>query len=1034
VLVRPITAVLVLFSGFAALAQDTATLTVTVVDPSSAVVPGAKVTITDLGRGVTRQAETKDGGFVIFDFLQPGTYSLEAVKAGFDPYRVDSLTLQVRDRQTLRVEFRVTAAAGTKVVVTAAAEAPSSDVGQAVSLGQQYLQYLPANGRNAESLILMSPGITTAAGGRSDGGFNANGLRSNTNYFTLDGVSLNQATSTDVGFGGARGGFGGGAGPGAGAGSTDMIPIDAMQEMKVQASAFAAEFGRSPGAQVVMISRSGGNDFHGSLYYYSRNERFDANDWFANEGGYPRGSEQENRPGGTLGGPIFKNHTFFFVSYEKLKLVAPESVISDVPDLPTRLSAPPDLQPFLNAFPIPTGIDLGSGSAEYRAVLSNPSSTNFTTVRIDQILNPKTNLFLRFSLTPSSSNQRGSQESTPNLITVRSSHAELFTGGMTKILSSGALNDLRLNYSRTSNSGQTEMDNYGGAVPLTNALVFPKGVTTDNGTFNLSILGYAGYSYGGHTSNDQGQVNVVDSLTRVSGNHSFKAGADYRELLQTSYRTPYSVGASFDGLVYSDYAFLRGVALNGQITSNLPTVYPTYTNFSLYGQDSWRATDRTTITYGLRWDVNPAPTTREGPKPFALSNSNIAGVTQNAPLYPTRWFDVAPRLGIAYLSDDTPGHEMMLRAGVGLFYDLGYGAIDGAFSAAPYSNVETVSEVNFPFTAADLVPPVLPPVRPYGEVTTGDSALKSPVVLQWNGTWEKNFGSGYIVSIGIVGTRGYRLMRMATEPSYTAAYDVLRLLSNGSSSSYNGGQVQFRKRLSGSLQMQLSYTWARSVDSASTDSGFGGGFASLYGAGEHGPSDYDVRNSLSLSGSWRLPAPRGTAFYLLRHWYIDFVESARSGLPFDIQGVSAATSGSAGAGLFAEVRPNLTGLPIWIDDPKVPGGKRLNIAAFSAPTGYAQGDLGRNALRGFGFSQLDLSLRRMIPITERYQIGIAAEGYNILNHPNFANPSPLEGANMSSPNFGIVTQMMNQAFGGGVNPLFRSGGSRSMELSVRLQF
>ena len=1030
-LVRPITAVLVLFSGFAAFAQDTATLTVTVVDPTSAVVPGAKVTLTDLGRGAVKQAETKDTGFVVFDFLQPGTYSLEAVKAGFDTYRVDSLTLGVRDRQTFRVEFRVTAAAGTKVEVMAAAEAPSSDVGQSVSLDQRYVQYLPVNGWNAESLILMSPGITTAAGGRSDGGFNANGLRSNTNYFTLDGVSLNQATSTDVGFGGARGG---GAGAGPGAGATEMISIDAMQEMKVQASAFAPEFGRSPGAQIVMTSRGGANGFHGTLFYYLRNDRFDANDWFANEGGYPRGKERENRPGGTVGGPIVKNRTFFFVSYEKLKLLAPESVISDVPDMPTRLSAQANLQPFLNVFPIPTGIDLGSGSAEYRAVLSNPSNSNFTTVRIDQVLNPKTNLFLRFSLTPSDSNQRGSQESIPNVISERSSHAELFTAGMTNILSGGALNDLRLNYSRTSSTGLSVMDNYGGGVPLTNSLVFPKGVTTANGSFDLSILGYAGYSYGGQTSNDQGQVNVVDSITKVSGNHSLKAGVDYRELLQTNTRTPYSVSASFDGLVYSDYSFLRGIALNGQISSNVGTVYPTYTNFSLYGQDTWRATDRTTITYGLRWDVNPAPTTREGPKPFALSNDNIAGVTQNEPIYPTRWFDVAPRIGIAYLSDDTPGHEMMLRVGVGLFYDLGYGAIDGAFSSAPYSNVQTVSEVTFPFTATELVPPILPPTRPYGEVTTGDSALKSPVVLQWNGTWEKSFGAGNIVSIGIVGTRGYRLMRMATQPSFTAAYDVLRLLSNGSTSSYNGAQVQFHKRLSASFQAQFSYTWAKSVDSSSTDSGFGGGFASLYGAGEKGPSDYDVRHNVSFSGSWRVPAPRGLAFYPLRHWYLDFVGAARSGLPFDIQGVSAATSGSAGAGLFAEVRPNLTGLPIWLDDPKVPGGKRLNIAAFSVPTGYAQGDLGRNGLRGFGFAQLDLSLRRMIPITDRYQIGIAAQGYNILNHPNFANPSPLEGANMSSPNFGIVTQMMNQAFGGGVNPLFRSGGSRSMELSLRLQF
>jgi hypothetical protein len=125
---------------------------------------------------------------------------------------------------------------------------------------------------------------------------------------------------------------------------------------------------------------------------------------------------------------------------------------------------------------------------------------------------------------------------------------------------------------------------------------------------------------------------------------------------------------------------------------------------------------------------------------------------------------------------------------------------------------------------------------------------------------------------------------------------------------------------------------------------------------------------------------------------------------------------------------------VWISDTRVPGGRRLNLAAFPLPSGYGQGNLGRNALRGFSFSQLDLSLRRMIPISERWRINLAAEGYNILNHPNFANPTPFEGENMSSPNFGIVTQMMNQTFGGGVNPLYRSGGARSMEFSVRLQF
>ena len=481
---------------------------------------------------------------------------------------------------------------------------------------------------------------------------------------------------------------------------------------------------------------------------------------------------------------------------------------------------------------------------------------------------------------------------------------------------------------------------------------------------------------------------------------------------------------------------MTGVALNGQVTSNVDTVYPTYTNCRLRpGHVEGHGSDDPHLRPAMGRESSP--TTRQGPKPFALSNDAIAGVTQNQPLYPTRWYNISPRIGVAYLSDDTPGREMVLRAGIGIFYDLGYGVVDSAFAGAPYSNIRTISEVNFPLPTADLAAPGLPPSRPYGQITTGDSGLLAPRVYEANGTWEKNFGSGMTLSIGGSATRGRNLIRITTTPEQgTSAYQILRELTNGAQSSYNGMQVQFRKRFTANLQMQFSYTWSHSVDSASSDAGFGGGFASLFGSGEKGSSDYDVRHNLNVSGSYRLPAPKGTFFYLLRHWYVDFVGAARSGLPFDVEGVSTCTSGSSSSttsatstctsstsnnntNLFAQIRPNIvftaTVDSIWITDPNVPGGKRLNKAVFSLPTGYNQGNLGRNSLRGFSFSQLDFSLRRMIPVNERFTLNLAAQAYNIVNHPNFANVTPLEGGNMSSPNFGVVTQMMNQSFGGGVN-------------------
>ena len=323
-MLRQIAALAVFLGGVAAFAQDSATLTVTVFDQSAAIVPGAKVTLTDLHRGTVTQADTGETGFTVFDFLQPGDYSLVAEKPGFEKYQVSLMTLQVRDRQTFRVDLKV-AAPGTSVQVTAKASTLSNGVAEGVSLDQNYIQDLPDNGRNAESLIFMAPGIVPATDG--SGGFDANGLRSTTNYYTLDGVSLNQSPSgggTPFGGGGGggfgRGGFGGGGGAAALTGanaSTNLISIDAMQEMKVQTSSFAPEFGRSPGAQVVMTSRAGTNTIHGTLYDYIRSGAFDANDWFANTGGYGKGSEHQERPGGVLGGPIVKDKTFFFIAFEK---------------------------------------------------------------------------------------------------------------------------------------------------------------------------------------------------------------------------------------------------------------------------------------------------------------------------------------------------------------------------------------------------------------------------------------------------------------------------------------------------------------------------------------------------------------------------------------------------------------------------------------------------------------------------------------------------------------------------------------------
>ena len=830
--------------------------------------------------------------------------------------------------------------------------------------------------------------------------------------------------------------MGGGPPPGGGMGG-EMMSLDALQEVRVQTSSIAPEFGRSPGAQVSMTSRGGTSELHGSLSYYFRNDRLNANDWFANSSGYPRPAMRQNRPGGTVGGPVRKNRTFFFTSYEALRLDAPATVIASVPDLRSRRSAAAELRPYLNAFPIPNGAQLEDGAEEYRAVTVNPSRSDSGSLRLDHVWNPEITLFARYGYSPSSGVSRATEMISANMLSRRSSRSHTFTLGGSKTSSPTKVQDLRLNFSESDSGGYSTMDDFGGAAPLAEAQVFPKEVTAGSGSFSLMILGVGGYSLGSRTRNEQRQFNLVYSITGTSPTHTGKAGIDYRRMMPTNHNRPYSLSYTFNGLAGGDGSLASAVATNAQVSSNLEKVYPVYTNFSAYAQDTYRATERTTLTYGLRWDVNPAPGVRSGPKPLVANGSSV---TSDEPLYDTRWLDLSPRVGLAYQMDTTENREMMFRAGIGLFYDVGYGMYASAFSGAPYANDRTITLATFPLSSSYSTPPVMPPEKPFGQVTGASSDLKSPVVIQYNASVERYFGPGQMLSAGYTGTKGRRLLRTESQPSFGDTYEMARMATNGASSDYHGLQVQFRRRFSARLQTQAAYTWSHSIDSSSNDMGMGG-FGSIFSQGQRGSSDYDIRQSLSLSGSYRLYAhPRGLVGAILGDWYVDWMISSRTGLPFDIQGVSSGTSGESTAtrnfrgGVFAQVRPNYTGAPMWISDPNSPGGRRLNPDAFEIPDGYEQGNLGRNTLRGFGVFQADISLRRQFVISERWRLNLSAQAYNALNNPNFANPSMNEGANLASPNFGVMTRMLNQSFGGGGGSLYQSGGPRSVELALRLQF
>lgn len=1015
-----------LFLAVIAHAQETAALSGTIYDSTDSLLQGAEIRISLLERKLERTTTSDDSGFFRFDQLPPGTYSLTVHKEGFQDSHQDQIILRSRDRQTLRLRLAVEALKS-EVTVEDKADPVSTDASTGMAIDQDSLRHLPVNGRAADSLVRLTPGVT--AGASPDGGFNVNGLRSNANYYTVDGVSANQSAIQDGGGGPGPGGPPGGA-PGANRSATNDLSLDSLQEIRVQTSTFAPEFGRTPGAQISLTTRGGTNDLHGTLFEYFRNERFNANEWFANRAGLNRGVMRQNQYGGTIGGRLIKDRTFFFASWESQDLVEPATTVANVPSLETRQKANLKLKPYLNAFPIPNGKALTGGAAEFNAVFSSPSHRDSASLRIDHLLSARQSLFFRYSWTPSSNNGRSSFVQSPNMVTRNDSRSHTGTLGLISTPRPSVSNDLRLNVSTFRSSSSSSADNYGGAVPLTASQVLPTGVAANDGSFSINVIGLSGYSVGQRSHSNQSQWNVVDGLTLTAGTHQYKLGADVRSTSSTLGRLPYSASAVFDGLLSGSGALLDGKTISAVVNTNLTSVYPSFLNVSFFVQDTYRLTPDTTLTYGIRWDINPAPSARQGPQPFALSSLSQGRVSQSEPLYNTRWTDLAPRFGISQRLGGESGHDLVFRGGFGAFRDIGYGTSSAAFSGAPYSSVRTVTSAKFPLTTSDAAPPTLPAKKPYGQISAAERNLQSPLIYQWNMTLEKHVGNGEVLTVSYVGTRGLRLLRTSMQPSFYDDFDFLRLATNGANSDYHGLQVQLQRRLARHLQLLVNYTWAHSIDTASNDSG-GFGFASLFGGGDRGNSDYDIRHNLNITGSYLLPAPSTPIVnWLLRDWYTEWIATARTGLPFDVQGVS---STSGGGGLFAQVRPNFKGKSAWINDPSAPGGRRLDRNAFSTPGQYEQGNLARNALRGFGLSQVDFSLRRQFAIGERVRLNVVGQAYNVFNSSNFANPSPLEGANLSSTNFGVATRTVGQGFGG-VGSTLGTGGPRSLQFSLRVQF
>ncbi len=1051
---------------------ETGTITGRVIDPSGAVVPNALLHLISIDRGTGTSAKTNKSGIYVIPSVQPGHYRMQVEHDGFKVADLVGLTVNVQDNLEENFRLEVGSQSESVTVNGSGANINTTDAAVGTVIDREFVEDLPMNGRSFQSLVLLSPGTVTntpqigsgTPAGNNQGEYSVNGMRNDANSFMVDGASASNAPSVTSAAGSA-----GMLSSATILGTTQaMLPLDAMQEFRITTSTYSAEYGRQPGAQISFRSRSGSKEYHGTAYDYLRNSAFDANNWFNTYSTTPIATpaEHQNDFGGTIGGPVWiprlfpaKDRVFFFFAYEGLRLTQPQAAsIYYVPSNGTyntgtytnakyknlRANAPAVLQPVLNGFPLPNCstaqdpqcVDYGDGGSPYLASAQSTGAIDSVNARIDYQILSSMRLFARYQDTTSNAlNDSIGGPYTSNLV----ARNRVYLLGVDNTFGASISNELRLQYSPAVYKTVATPSSTGGAVPfnLYAANGLPSGAGEQEVFLDLPNQALMlQQSYG----SQQFQPNATDAVSWTHGRHFFKAGADYRQT--TAYygdgdlsRGPYA------GFTYTTAAKVLSNQASGKTVNYLRTD-PTTKNLGLYVQDQWRILPQLSLSLGLRWDLLPPPSVSGAPMYGYTGNVNdpaSLGVSRpNAPLYKTTYTDFAPRFGAAWTINTHAGRELVLRAGAGLFYDgIALNSLFGNGDGVGTATTVTFTASPFPFTAAQILAPVaIPPTPPYNFIYYPDNQIVPPSAIQWNVSLEQAVGEKQSVTIGYVASQGQKLTHYQRynlskiNPLFVDVY----LYQNGPGSNYNSLQVKYQRQMVHGLQALASYTWAHTIDWASTDDQTNIATFPLV----RGNSNFDVRHNFTAALVYNLPTHYSNRIenVLLGRWNADLWFVARSAFPYMPVGpaITDPLSGSVESGQL-----NYNGKNPYVYKRGIPGGRQIDPTVFSVTTStLAPGNAPRNFLRGFGEAQSNLAVQRSFPLYERSQLEFRAEAFNLFNHPTFGKVSTTCGTSTNgkacnSPIMGQATNTLSAALGG-LSSLHQQGGPRSLQFMLKLHF
>lgn len=1023
--------------------STSATISGGVTDSSGRFIADAAVDIANDATGVIYSVKTNSSGIYFVPILPPGTYHVQISKQGYKTIIKPDIVLNVQAAIALNFTLPIGARSESITVESGTSLLNTTDASVSTVIDRKFVENIPLNGRSFQDLISMTPGVTSqspqSTSGTSylgySGDFSVNGQRTESNYYTIDGVSGNSGAGN--GYGGAQPATGGSLGASTALGTTQsLISVDALQEFRVQSSTYSAEYGRSPGGQFSLATRSGSSRVHGTVFDYLRNNYFDANDWFNDHYGKPISALRQNDFGGTLGGPVpLPTHssqsakTFFFFSYEGLRLTQPQAAsIQYVPDLFLREQAPATMKPILDAYPLPSAgaVDYGTANspslAQFIEAYSLPSQIDSTSIRLDHTLNRKAALFFRFSDTPSSSASRILSTLTKSQFGNRS-----YTLGSTYQFDASRTNEFRIGYVTSQSALAASLDDFGGAVPIDLTGALAPGLSQNaNPYVYLFFTGIGSSTLSTQlTSNQMTSWNLVDSFTFVRKKHVLKMGIDFRRIDSTL--SPYS--PIVEPIFLSVQAVLSNVSTETYVNQQTPST-PRFNQFAAYVQDEWRLTPRLSLSTGVRWEIDPPPSSPDGKDAYTLSGdlgtpSNLSLAPRGTPLWKTSYGNFAPRLGIAWQARTNPGWETVIRTGGGVFFDtnnqvasLGFGG-----AAVGFSSYQFYVGAPLPLTSAQvtLTPSASPPYTT-STVYSFPTHLQLPYVLEWNVSLQQALGKSQSLTISYVGSNGRREMgeKELSLASLNPDFGTVVEFYGGITSNYQALQTTFQRSVAHGLQALASYTWSHSID-------FGSTYATLPVL--RGNSDYDLRHNLAGGISWDIPATLkgGLGRTLLGGWGADGRIMARTGFPVTLQG-NLLTDPGTGNQYYSGLNL-INGVSTYIYGTQYPGGRAINKGAFTLPGSASSGNAPRNFVRGFDATQINLAVRREFPLPRELKIQFRAEAFNLLNHPNFGYIDSV----YSSATFGQATNMLNQSLGTMASQ-YQQGGSRSLQFALKLAF